>query len=93
VTGIAIPASCLGAAIDVERVRFSAKVRSPGRRFAIIGMTESWSVTLFEKGTPRPMSLNHPIRRFLRVDPDGGLRLTSVSAKQLPKTGPTPSPN
>jgi hypothetical protein len=63
--------------LTVERARLSAKVRSPARRFSVSGHTDAGPVTLFEAESPLdPIQVEITDPRFLRPDPDGGLRLT-----------------
>ena len=77
-----LPASVLP--LTVEGIRLFAKVRAPGRRFTVSGVTDTGPVTIHEAENPLdPIEITISDPRFLRVYPGGVLRLTLRVSDQI----------
>jgi hypothetical protein len=80
--------------LTIERVRFSAKVRSPGRRFTLMGTTDEGPITVFEAENPLdPINIEIADPRLLKVQPGGVLRLTLRISEQLDKPAQNAPPS
>ncbi len=63
--------------MTVERAQFDARVRTPGRQFAVFGHGDKGLVKLFEAVAPiDPVLVPITDPQFLRADAENGIRLT-----------------
>ena len=70
--------------LTIERVHLSAKIRGPGWKITLSGLTDTGPVTLLEADNPNDtfdIDITDP--RFLRVHAGGDLRLASRSRSSL----------